>query len=196
MIIFWSPTLSQLFISLLILFINNMSSTNYAGNLLRNGFVIVNTSTFNNPEIKRDVLDEATRFPEFQDGVKKYVIGGFGAVNTASGFHNPMSRKIRQWAHPILVKKVFSDVSRLYDGDWNLEQMIGRLVIRLAGEKPSSESFHRDESTEKIARDDDKIFGGWVNITDRDQYFICVPCSHRPNSTQHRGFAKIKKSTG
>ena len=168
---------------------------NYAGDLLKNGYVVIPTNTFKNPAIKRDVLDEATRFPEFQDGVKKYVMGGFGAVNTASGFHNPMSRKIRQWAHPILVTKVFSEVSRLYGGDWNLEQMIDRIVIRNAGEKPSAESFHRDESTSEIASDDDKIFGGWVCLDSKDQYFSCVPCSHRPNSTQHRGFAKIKKST-
>lgn len=78
---------------------------------------------------------------------------------------------------------------------WNLEQMVGRLTIRLPGEKPSAESFHRDESTSETAGDDDVIFGGWVNLADRDQYFSYVPSSHRPNSTQHRGFVKIKKAT-
>ena len=169
-------------------------STTYAQALLENGFTVIPSNVFDNPEYKRELLDEASNFPEFKSGTKKFVMGSFSALGNPASFHNPTVRKFRQWAHSIVVNKALRGVINSFEnsGEWKVEQMMDRMMIRLAGEKPSPESFHRDETTSLIASDDDVILGGWIALGDT-QYFSCVPCTHRIRSTKHRGFSKIKK---
>ena len=162
--------------------------------LRRNGYAVIPTSIFGGDH-RDELLEEAQSFPEFQAGTHKFVMGGFAALGNPSSFHNPTVRKFRQWAHSILVESLFKPLVDTYDApdSWYLDHMIGRMTIRLPGEKPSRESWHRDEASDLIADSDDKVFGGWINLDDVDQFFSCVPGSHRPNSTKHRGFSKIKK---
>ena len=92
----------------------------------------------------------------------------------------------------IVVNHLFKEFVRQSGKPYNLEQFMERMTIRVPGEKPSAESWHRDES--KVASGDDKIFGGWVNLNDYPHYFSCVPGSQYKNTTSHNGFAKIPKS--
>lgn len=163
--------------------------------LQRNGYVVVPTTHFG-PASRDELLQEASNFPEFVPGTEKFVLGGFAALGNPSSFHNPTVRKYRQWAHGILVDSLFQELVNTFDcpEDWYLDHMFGRMTIRVPGEKPSSESWHRDEASELIAADDDKVFGGWINLDGVDQFFSCVPSTHRPNTTKHRGFSKIKRA--
>ena len=169
----------------------------FASSLLQNGYVVIPSKAFNNPGLKKELLDEASNFQEFKQNTEKKVMGGFAALGNPSSFHNPVVRKFRQWAHSIVVDAVFRDVVNTFDSprDWKLDHIIDRMVIRFPGDRPSRESWHRDEASSLIASDDDKVFGGWVNLDNSPQHFSCVPGSHRPNSTKHRGFSKISKET-
>ena len=163
--------------------------------LRRNGYVVIPTSIFGT-EHGDELLAEASNFPEFQPGTRKFVMGGFAALGNPSSFHNPTVRKFRQWAHSILVDSLFKPFVDTYcdaPESWHLDHMIGRMTIRLPGEKPSRESWHRDEASPLIASGDDKVFGGWINLGNENQFFSCVPRSHCPDTNQHRGFSKISK---
>lgn len=191
------------------------ASSNGASNadfLLQNGFVVVPTAVFADPQRKIDFLAEASKFQEFNEGLEKekYVQGGFAALGNPSSFHNPVVRKYRQWIHSIVVKEVFRDLIQKYDKptDWKLDHIIGRMLIRVKGETPSKESWHRDEASPKITGDkkknkedmkyfgdetiDDKVFGGWLNLDAQSQFFSCIRESHLPDSLEHRGFHKFK----
>ena len=169
----------------------------YARQLLEQGYVVIPAETFKGR--KEEFLSEASRFQEFKKDLNphtcQFVLGGFAALGNPSSFHNPLVRKFRQWAHCILVSAVFQDMVKSFDdpGSWKLDHIIGRMMIRRAGEQPTAETWHRDHSSELIANDDDKVFGGWINLDAVPQYFSCVPKTHIPNSRQHRGFAKFKK---
>lgn len=162
--------------------------------LQHNGFVVVPAGCFT-PAHRQELLVEASQFPEFLPGTTQFVLGGFAALGCASSFHNPVVRKYRQWMHSVLVNDLFSPLVATYDkpDEWKLDHMIGRMTIRVRGQKPSAEQFHRDEASELIASSDDKVFGGWVNLDNEDQFFSCVPGTHMPDTNNHRGFSKISK---
>jgi hypothetical protein len=156
------------------------------------GYFVLPTETFSNPMFKRDLLEEAGHFPEFQQKTKKFVMGGFAALGNPSSFHNTTVRKYRQWAMGIVVTRLLKPLVKQTGVAYNIEQFMERMSIRVPGETPSAESWHRDEST--VSSGNDKTFGGWVNLDDKPQHFSCVPGSHYKNTTSHRGFAKIPKS--
>ena len=62
----------------------------------------------------------------------------------------------------IVVNHLFKEFVRKSGKPYNLEQFMERMTIRVPGEKPSAESFHRDES--KVASGDDKMFGEYYVI--------------------------------
>lgn len=165
--------------------------------LQRNGYTVIPT-TFFGAERRDDLLEEAAQFPEFVPGTEKFVMGGFGALGNPSSFHNMSVRKYRQWAHVKLVDTLFKPLVNTYDvpDDWYLDHMFGRMTIRVPGEKPSRESWHRDEASVLVAGGDDKVFGGWINLDNVDQFFSCVRGTHDPNTNKHRGFTKISKEAG
>lgn len=155
--------------------------------------VLSHEALSNNPSHKIDLLNEAGKFQEFVPGAEKLVMGGFAALGNPSSFHNPTVRKLRQWATSIVVNGVFRDMVRPTTGKpYNVEQCMERMTIRVANEKPSAESWHRDES--KIAAGDDKVFGGWINLDDQAQLFSCVPGSQYNEARSHTGFATIPRS--
>ena len=160
--------------------------------LEQHGYVVLPTNTFSDPMHKRELIDTASAFPEFLPGTTKFVMGGFAAFGNPSSFHNLTVRKFRQWAMSIVIDRLFRPLIHQTGKNYNLEQCMERMTIRVVGEKPSAESWHRDES--KIASGDDKVFGGWINLDDTPQFFSCVPGTHYRDATSHRGFAPIEKS--
>ncbi|CAN0113866.1 unnamed protein product, partial [Ectocarpus sp. 12 AP-2014] len=163
----------------------------YADQLEKEGYVVLPNNVFTDPRHKKALLDEASNFPEFKKGTTKFVMGGFAALGNPSSFHNPTVRKFRQWAVSLVVGGVLKHLIALTGKPYGVEQFIGRMMIRLRGETPSSESWHRDEST--IAFADDRFFGGWINLDDTSQHFSCVPRTHMTTTTSHKGFAKISQ---
>jgi hypothetical protein len=142
-------------------------------NLQRLGFTVVDVGgeTFAQQH-RYSVLTESDNFPEFKEGSKGRVLGGFSALGNPSSFHNPAVRELRRIIHPI-VRNIMQDYAP--EGS-NFEQIIDRMMIRPAGVSPSRESWHRDEAPS--AHDDDMVFGGWVNLDAKNQFFSCVPETH------------------
>ncbi|CAE8593686.1 unnamed protein product [Polarella glacialis] len=51
-----------------------------------------------------------------------------------------------------------------------------RVCWRKRGDHISQETAHRDVSKYKL--EGDEVFGGWLNLDPRPQFFHCVPASH------------------
>ncbi|CAN0380035.1 unnamed protein product, partial [Ectocarpus sp. 8 AP-2014] len=154
------------------------------------GFVVLDNDVFTNPQHKIDLLAEASNFPEFLPCVDKFVMGGFAALGNPSSFHNPVVRRIRQWAMGILIPRLFVPLVNKTGVGYNLEQYIDRMMIRIPGESATPESYHRDES--KYASGNDRVFGGWINLDSTPQWFHCVPKTQIKNALSHEGFNKIE----
>ena len=141
-------------------------------------------------QIQLDFDNTLKEFREFKEGANDYIMGGFAALGNPSSFHNQLVRRLRMNAMADLIPLFKEYISRLDDStSWKLEQNIDRMMYRLKGRTPSAESFHRDEAVN--AEDNDKIFGGWINLDKTDQYFSCVPRTHT-EVQGHAGFAPIK----
>lgn len=111
--------------------------------------------------------------PEFKKGASSYVLGGFSALGNPSSFHNPLVRKLRQYA----MHEVVPILSHVAGSDYALEQVIDRMLFRPKGQAATGESWHRDEALR--AKPKDKMFGGWWNFNDANQLFSCIPGSHK-----------------
>lgn len=156
----------------------------YVNELKTKGVCVIPTNL--DVKIAREIIDkDIINFPEFVEDASEYVLGGFSALANPGSFHCASVRKIRKYVHPLLVQ-----IGKIYDGPKRIEQLIDRLMIRPPKAKPSAESWHRDESVGY--RPGDLIFGGWINLDDRPQYFSCVLGTHNVD-IQNRGFASIPK---
>lgn len=155
------------------------------------GFVVMGNDVFTDPQHKKDLLEEASNFPEFKPGVEKFVMGGFAALGNPSSYHNPVVRRMRQWAMGIVVPRLFVPLVEKTGVDYNLEKYMDRMTIRIPGEKATPESYHRDES--KFASGNDRVFGGWINLDNTSQWFHCSPKTHMKNALTHSGFNKIEE---
>ena len=154
------------------------------------GFVVMSNDIFTNPKHRKDLLDEASKFPEFIPGTKKFVMGGFAALGNPSSFHNPVVRKMRQWAMGIVVPRLFVPLIKNTGVNYNIEKYMDRMTIREVGESASPESYHRDESI--YASDIDRVFGGWINLDSTSQWLHCSPKTHMTDALTHGGFATIE----
>ena len=115
--------------------------------------------------------------------------GGFGALGLASSFHCPFVRHVRACVHGVAKAAIVGQYREHGVGiPSRFEQDIDRLGVRSAGQKPTAESWHRDESAGAVPGD--LVFGGWVNLSSHVESFSCVPGTQRPG--QNRGFAVIK----
>jgi hypothetical protein len=129
-------------------------------------------------------------FPEFKavdEG--PYVLGGFSALGNPASFHNHFVRELRLKIHELLLP-LFSHVCG-NDKKWRLEQIVDRLMYRPRGASATAESWHRDVAPS--ADHGDLIFGGWLNLDSRDQFFSCVPGTHQ-GEVVGGGFATIPSS--
>ena len=122
--------------------------------------------------------------PEFNTSEGLKVLGGFGALGTASSFHHPFIRNLRGYIYR-KISPIFKEDSR------KLEYIIDRAMFRPSGQSPASETWHRDEAPNAL--EGDTIYGGWYNLdTEEDQIFSCIPGSHT-EVQGHGGFSKIPK---
>lgn len=170
-----------------------MAPDYYADFLEENGYVVIpcldaQAREFSREKFKRIYSDSV----ELKPGAKKAVLGGFQAMAHASSFHLPIVRRIRRWAMHTCVTKLWRRYIQKYSPGDNLEQIIGRIMIRGVGEMPSSESWHRDISIYGD-RENDKTFGGWINLNEFDQHFSCVPRTHKGPKGKGEGFNIFKK---
>lgn len=167
-------------------------SIDKASLLEKRGYVVLPNDIFSDPKHKRELLAEAADFPEFQPGTTKFVMGGFSALANPASFHNPTVRKFRQWAMSIVVERLFARLVCRAGVPYGLEQYVGRMTVRVRGETPTRESWHRDVCP--TAKGTDQVFGGWVNLDDVPQRFSCVPGSQLTSATSNTGSAAIDKS--
>lgn len=155
--------------------------------LQKDGYIVV-------PALDRQVLilireqlqTEMMSMPEFKNGMKcfvdGFVMGGFSALGNPSSFHLQSVRLLRLW-----IQNVAFDIFKDAMPEYKLEQIVDRLLYRPRSKKVSRESWHRDETPVS-----DPIFGGWVNLDFKDQYFSGCPGTHLDMSSQG-GFNKIPK---
>jgi hypothetical protein len=159
----------------------------YSRRLQRNGFVVLKYSEFTTSiDLLQTQFDEAlNNFPEYVPNPTHYVGGGFGALGNASSFHNSFVRTLRQRAMSA-VFPVFKEIAQ--PGD-KFTQIIDRMMVRFPGQSPTAESWHRDVSPAPAGT---RVFGGWINLDNQNQYFSCVKGTHLlpPDSI---GFAKLGK---
>lgn len=157
-----------------------------ADDLQRLGVVTIPVEGVSLPDLRREFRDTCSQFPEFKKSGSGYVLGGFAALANPASFHNPLVRKLRQWC----MVTVLPYMSALAKGR-KLEQVLDRMMYRMAGDSPSKESWHRDEAPQ--AAPDDITFGGWLNLDDSPQWFSCAPGSHCTTGTGGKGFHKQSK---
>lgn len=158
----------------------------------------------------RGMIDDMQRkCPELHDDVENrdslsLVAGGFGAWAHPSSFHSQFPRELRK-RYLQTMRPKFLALSKHTNVNFNVELLFDRVMLRRAGQKPMSESFHRDvydgrSGSTKLSLKD-RIYGGWVNLDSTEQIFNCVPGSHKDytlhqlsHSSQHTGFATIPKT--
>lgn len=160
--------------------------------LEKNGYI---TIPIYKPEelksLREEFLNECKNFQEFKSFPNnEYVLGGFGAFGNPSSFHNLFVRKIRMNVYKH-AKNIFKSMYK----NKNLECLFDRMMLRIKGNAPSRESWHRDVTPN--LKESDKMFGGWINLDDENQYFSCVPGTHiiAQSNMKTKGFAAIKKGT-
>lgn len=125
-------------------------------------------------------------FPEFVSGNPYgYVLGGFGAYGNPASFHNMFARTLRMQLYST-AQAVFRDY--VHDCNTKMEMLFDRMMKRPAGTQYSGEIWHRDISPP--AAPGDEIFGGYVNLDDHDQVFLCSPGNFGKRAAS--GFKKEK----
>lgn len=153
------------------------------------GYIVI-PSPIDVASVRKDLQDEVDSFTEYRvSNNDTNILGGFSAYGNPSSFHNLTVRFLRQDLHSI-VKNALQPYSQADD---LFEQIIDRILIRPAGRRPSPESWHRDIAPD--TNPNDRVFGGWINLDDKDQTFSCVPGTHNdPINYKTTGFAKIEPS--
>jgi hypothetical protein len=168
------------------------SPNEYARILKLEGVVVIMNKVIidNITLLEKQLVSTVSAFPEYLPSVKKYVFDGFGALGNPSSFHNPLVRKIRQWAMYAVIHTFGCLVNN--DNAWRIEQIMDRILYRNTGLYAAAESWHRNES--KAALPDDIMFGGWINLNaNENQYISCVPRTHNVKRGK-RGFSSISKA--
>ena len=140
------------------------------------------------------------KFQEYKPGQNiAYVINKSGNFGNPSSFHNPFVRDLRKLAYErvnSLFKKYVSLNPNYKNKKVYLQVLADRMMLRPIGQTPQRESWHRDVIPQKQITGDDDLFGGWINLDDEDQHFICITGSHLnvKLSNLDPGFAEIETS--
>ena len=138
-------------------------------------------------QLREEFLNECENFQEFEiTEHSKFVLGGFGALGNPSSFHNMFVRNIR-----LEVYEKSKELLKTIYKDKKIELFFDRMLLRKAGEsKKSRENWHRDITPNLEIND--IVYGGWLNLDDKSNYFSCIPGSHQKENITS-GFVKIKK---
>lgn len=179
--------------------------------LKRMGVVTIPVIPLNEiPSIRERFLKTLQNFPEYnrspddpdldsEGNPLVYVLGGFAALGNPASFHNPLVRELRQRCReavlPLFQTMIKNYANKTLRNNTNFEMLIDRMLYRLISQQPSPESWHRDVMPKKAIKNNDEIFGGWLNLDTKNQYFSCIPGSHLgvSLSTLDEGFATIPK---
>jgi len=167
------------------------------------------------------------RMPEFKPEVyeqdRPMSLGGFGALNNPSSFHQPEIIDLRRSIYQAARRKLLAPFMQLFvstaaagtpyapefengrlgkDGLWNTQLLLDRLMWRYPGQKPMNESWHRDVVASTL---NGVPTGAQPNLSDHPQHFSCVPGSHffkvgdiapaRLLDISDSGFATIKNAS-
>lgn len=152
------------------------------------------------PEYKRSSTDR----DKTPDGKAiSYVAGGFAAFGNPASFHNPFVRNLRIKAYKVVREFLYDYFSSLYreqldyvDKKLKFEMLFDRMMYRRAGQKGPDEAWHRDVMKTFQIMPEDEIYGGWINIDSKPQYFSFIPGSHLTfiSYELQDGFAEIEKA--
>ena len=164
-----------------------------------------------------DAMDE---FPEYMVNGRgaQRALGGFGALGNPSSFHHPAIQRWRSFIKYDVLMPLFREYATLRGFSMDttrLEKLYDRINVRCDEfGKPTAESWHRDiydgrqyglrdlphslEREGRGVRHPDEIIGGWVNLSDEDQFFICIVGSHKGEDAlaaqeQGGGFAELSE---
>jgi hypothetical protein len=163
--------------------------------LIRSGVTTIQVLT---EEERKEALDGFIRtrneFPEYnrsqQDPNKTpdghdlvYVLGKFAAYGQPSSFHSPWVRELRgkiykEARDQILVPLTQTPgVKRKLRNSYT-EMLFDRVMWRVTGQAPEADNFHRDVIDGRLIENEDELFGGFVNLDSKPQFFSLVPGSH------------------
>ena len=136
-------------------------------------------------------------FPEYivKGQTAQRVLGGFGALGNPSSFHHPVVQELRATVKRHVTGPLFAEYAVLRNWDCvNYEMLYDRLCVRYRTfGSIAREAWHRDiyDGLAYDMRDlpctlpgdnRDLIFGGWVNLSDENQHFVCQLGSHKSTS--------------
>ena len=166
------------------------------------GYVVIRNPWLENnvPLLRDHFLHAARSFPEYARNEEsrdhdiagnhlRYVGGGFGALGNPASFHNPFVRLLREWCMAVVIP-VFA--CAVPPGGTKLEQIIDRMMFRLANvQKATAETWHRDVAVGMAPGD--RVFGGWINLDLKPQYFSGIGGSHVDHGAGV-GFAPVQKA--
>ena len=164
--------------------------------LLERGVVTIPILTEEETQKYRNIFaDTVETFPEYlySGGTKirnnkkrYYILDGFGALGNPASFHNPLVRILRLKCY----QKAKGLLLKLGDGRYICVEF-DRMRIFAAGKQIGKESWHRDEcAAPGYDEKNDIMLGGWLNLGPFNQYFSCVPGTHK-NPPKKGAFAKI-----
>jgi hypothetical protein len=165
-----------------------MSSKNYT-DLTTQGYTVLPVLSSSEVTASRDrIVSELEEDPCFKDPAVAFeegmVMGGFGGLASAHSYHMSIVRELRLKVHEVAIG--------LCPTGMKMEQCPDRLMYRAVGQCPSGESWHRDESPNAEAGS--TIYGGWLNLNDHEEFFACVPKTHRTGTSgSSKNFQTIPK---
>ena len=147
-------------------------------------------------------------FPEFLPNANPYVLGGFAAYANPSSFHCPLVKELRKSTFEKVFKsQLFQNYLKEVRPDtykeFRIEILFDRILHRFPGQQPNAETAHRDVTPGNFLKeeDDDLLFGGWLNLTEHEQFFVGKPGSHLgvkntfEVSRAHQGFCTLDKKS-
>ena len=181
----------------------------HAGNLILKGVAVVEVIPQSELSKYQKLFDGTLLgFPEYRRNPKSsaldvngnplvYVAGGFAALGNPASFHNPFVRKLRRKAFDVALP-IMTDYITFMEGDNTkyVSSLPDRMMYRKKGQAPVAEAWHRDVMPPGMLKDGDEIFGGWINLDSKPQFFSCVLGSHANKTLQELdpGFATLEGS--
>lgn len=185
--------------------------------MARYGFVTI--PVFTNEDARKRtsgaVWAAMDEFPEYivKGRRAQRVLGGFGALGNPSSFHHPVVQDLRAKVYSIVTRPLLAALATetgLPDTT-RAEMLFDRLCIRARDfGSVSAEAWHRDiydaaahggrplPHSLRGGKQEDDIFGGWINLSDSNQRFVGIAGSHRDSAAagmRGGGFAKEQAGT-
>jgi hypothetical protein len=131
--------------------------------------------------------------PRFDEVTKEnpMFLGGFSAGGDATVSHNLVARDLREEVFHELVNHVANPIIHATGQPFYAQTNIGRMIVRAVGVSAQSEGPHQDFSM--VPDPGGLHYGGWVNLTEETQYFVCLKGSHG-GEQKAGGFTPLKVS--